>query len=449
MIKFENIFKTHCFECNCGMKHILPITEIIVNDGAIKNLEDINYRLKLGKKGIVVTDDLIYRSLGLRILDIFKKGKYDIKFSLFSSNTIIANEKAIVKILNDLDVDIDFLVAVGGGTINDLVRFISFKVNKPYISVPTVPSMDGYAASVSLLVINNFKRTYQATYPLAIYADTEILSKAPDIFIAAGFGDLIAKITARADWLISNIINGEYYCDFTATVIHQFVKRVIENTKKIKNKEFEGIKLLTEGLMVSGIAMHWVNSSRPVAGAEHHISHFWEMRAIQKGQPSHLHGIKVGLGTLIMCKIYEKLFSRNWRSINLKKLSKQKYVKEDWELKMKKVYGTAAEEVIIENKERFFSKEEFITLRNAIIQNYEKLETSLKSFMPTSRDVMSWLSEVGALVSPKEIGLTKELLQESILYCKELRKKFTILEVADHLGLLKEIAEEISDEMFN
>jgi len=447
MFSKENIFKEHRFKCDCGKEHILPIKEIIIGPGAIDNLKQIDFKLSLKKNGLVIIDKLIYEIIGQKIMNSLKGSGFDIKLSLFPSNSIAADESAIVKVLNDLEDNTDFLVAVGSGTINDLVRYVSFKTRRPYISIPTSPSMDGYTATVSLLINNGFKRTFKASYPLAIYADTTILRNAPAIFTAAGFGDLLAKTTARADWLISSVISGEYYCDFTAQTIQEVLDKCIKNLDKIAARDEQGLILLTRGLMISGIAMHWVNSSRPAAGAEHHISHFWEMKAMQDKKPEHLHGLKVALGTLIMSRVYEKLFSIDLKRFNLKESGRKIISRDKWEYDIRRVFGPVAEEVIIENKEKSFSEEDWSLKFQSIVKKSDEWKKGIKAFLPQSRDIKKWLSVIGGLLTLEDLGLGREDLKESIIYSKELRSKFTGLEVADYLGVLEQIAEEISKEI--
>ena len=127
-------------------------------------------------------------------------------------DTLVPDELALSKLFMEVPVAAEVLIAVGAGTITDLVRFAAYKMGKPFVSIPTAPSMDGYASAVSPLIVGGFKRTFSACPPLAIYADLDVLCKAPMAMIAAGFGDLVGKYTARADWEISRTINDEYFC---------------------------------------------------------------------------------------------------------------------------------------------------------------------------------------------------------------------------------------------
>ena len=61
--------------------------------------------------------------------------------------------------------------------------------------------------------------------------------------------------------------------------------------------------------------MAFAEISRPASGLEHYFSHMWEMMALERGEPYDLHGIQVGVGTLLTLRIYQKLLSVEEREL--------------------------------------------------------------------------------------------------------------------------------------
>ncbi|MDR0878824.1 MAG: iron-containing alcohol dehydrogenase, partial [Treponema sp.] len=94
-------------------------------------------------------------------------------------------------------------IAIGSGTINDLVKRAAFERSLPYLCVPTAASVDGFTAFGAAILVDGFKQTLDCTAPLAVAADTDVLVKAPPYLSSSGFGDLAGKITAGADWIIA------------------------------------------------------------------------------------------------------------------------------------------------------------------------------------------------------------------------------------------------------
>ena len=112
----------------------------------------------------------------------------------------------------------DLLVAAGSGSINDICRFVSFRMGLPYYIFGTAPSMDGFASNVAAMTTNQMKITYPAQTPERIFLDPDILADAPAVLIQAGFGDILGKFTCLAEWKISSLVTDEYYCPEIASL---------------------------------------------------------------------------------------------------------------------------------------------------------------------------------------------------------------------------------------
>ena len=191
------------------------------------------------------------------------------------------------------------------GTVNDICKIVSYKMGIASATVGTAPSMDGYASSMSPLIVNHSKVTYLSHYPYAIVCDSEIMATAPDVMFRAGFGDIVGKYTALADWQLTVKINHEYYCETTAQLVRNAVDLCVRNAERYMRREPEAIDCMNEALLLSGIAMGLVGISRPASGCEHHMAHFWELDALKKGIEHPLHGNSVGVGSIVACEAYQ------------------------------------------------------------------------------------------------------------------------------------------------
>lgn len=420
-----------CIDCSCGRNHSVPIKKVVVEKDAIKQLDKILQQLGLGTFIHVVMDINTCEIAGNQIVELLRKAERKVSTTVFKTKDLIADEKALEVLLSALEEQVDCLVAVGSGTINDLSRYAAYKLGKPYVIVATAPSMDGYASSVSPLVINGFKRTYSADAPLAIIGDVNILSQAPESMIVAGFGDLLGKITCQCDWKLGRLLHEEYYCEYVSSLINKAVEICTKNIYGLKNREEQAVESLMHGLILSGIGMLMVGNSRPASGCEHHLSHFWEMKYIQEGRKQLLHGQKVGVATVIMAEYYNKLKLLDKDQVKNLLSCKKPVSNEDRIKQIKESFGSIAEEVIRENFSENISNqdEEEITEKwNHIRQILEKV--------PESAQVKSFLQAVNAPSTPEELGITPDLAEEGIRNCMYVRNRYTVLRVADTLGLL-------------
>ena len=181
----------------------------------------------------------------------------------------------------------DYLLAVGAGTLNDLCKYAGF-----------------------LLIEDGFKITRPAQTASDVLIDPALLCRAPRIMIGAGVGDILAKYCCLTDWRISSCLTGEAYGEEAASLMYDAVRACDESIPALQRGEAAGVEKLMEALLVSGYAMVIAGNSRPASGAEHHMSHFLEMDFLRRGKRIPLHGVKVGLGTIVSLYLYETLKSR-------------------------------------------------------------------------------------------------------------------------------------------
>ncbi|WP_132015609.1 sn-glycerol-1-phosphate dehydrogenase [Hydrogenispora ethanolica] len=430
--------------CSCGRIHPLPIKEIVVERGALQQLSGCRERLGFGKKALLIADRNTMDLAGREAERILREDGCEVRVCLFDTDQkIIPNEQSLIKVLTEFDAATDFMVAAGSGTLNDLARYISSKVGRGYISLLTAPSMDGYTSVVAPLVINGFKKPWPATYPTAVYADPAILRNAPLAMIAAGFGDLIGKVIGRADWVLSKIINGEYYCQQAVDLVQKTVDECIAGAGRFITRDEAAIASLTRGLIDAGIAMLWVGNSRPASGSEHLLAQFWEMKSIMRGEFKHFHGDEVAVGTVLMSKLYAKLFTLDLSRVDLERAADRLSNRGRWEAMVKDVYGPLAGEVFKENEPRSFARQDVLAGIERAVNTAEEWRSAIQAFMLSPEYLTEMLRKVGAPYRPEDLDLDKARTREGVLASQASRMRYTILETADQLGCLEELADEI------
>ena len=200
------------------------------------------------------------------------------------------------------------LVAVGSGVITDIVRYTAHLTERDFVSVPTAASMDGYASSVAAMQIDGVKVTLQARAPSGIFADPRVAAAAPAELTRSGIGDLLAKATARVDWLAAHLLYGERFDADVAALVLEPLTFAASNASRVVDGEAEAIGALLSGLVQSGIAMAIFGNSRPASGSEHHASHFWDLLAAHRRRAHASHGLQVGYATRFAMRLQRFAF---------------------------------------------------------------------------------------------------------------------------------------------
>ncbi|MFW6363957.1 MAG: iron-containing alcohol dehydrogenase, partial [Spirochaeta sp.] len=252
-----------------------PIHSADVCQGALGSLPELLAEVAFERKVYLVADHNTYAAAGRRANELLLACGFDVVCVLLGDG-VVPDTGYFFTLLEQIDRN-GYLLACGSGTINDLVRYAAFKLDKPYSIIATAPSMDGYASHVSPLTVQGVKKTYNAVTPQIIIADTNILSAAPWGMIQAGYGDLIGKITSLLDWRLSNILCDEVVEERSFAMVKEELTAVLKLTDDLLTRSPESIAALMRGLIGSGVAMQLAGSSRPASGSEHHISHFLEL----------------------------------------------------------------------------------------------------------------------------------------------------------------------------
>ncbi|MEG0692925.1 MAG: sn-glycerol-1-phosphate dehydrogenase, partial [Oscillospiraceae bacterium] len=332
------------FSCSCGKEHSISLKQVELSAGAINKLPTIIQQYGY-QKVCVICDTNTYEVAGKKVMGILSQSNIQAKHYMFRSTALVPDEAACGTILSNIDEGTDLIIAVGSGTINDLCKFISYKVGLKYFIVATAPSMDGFASIGAPLIIDKLKVTYDTHSPQVIIGDLDVLCCAPMDMITAGLGDILGKYTCLIDWKIAHIINDEYYCETIVQMVEHSISKVINNASLVKSRDPKVIADIMEALVLTGIAMGFVENSRPASGSEHHISHFWEMRFLFESKPPVPHGTKVGIGTIAILYLYHEL--KNMQ-IDFRKANSAAFLfdYEAWENRIKNTYGQAATGVI-------------------------------------------------------------------------------------------------------
>ncbi|MCF6409088.1 sn-glycerol-1-phosphate dehydrogenase [Pseudalkalibacillus salsuginis] len=285
---------------------VLP--EVTIEKGALQQIP-LYMESKRFKNVILVADKNTNEAAGLQLSKILPH-HIDHQLIILQPNQhgqVLADEPTLIQLFAEMPPFTDALIAVGTGTIHDIVRFIGYKMNIPFISVPTAASVDGFTSKGAPLLFRGMKQTVQTTSPLAVFADVDLLAAAPKQLTAAGFGDILGKYTSLLDWKISELIGNEPYNQLASDITRRSLEACVSNAEMIAQGDADGIAILMQSLVESGLVMLLLDFSRPASGGEHHLSHFWEMDLLDKNEEQLLHGAKVGVATAIISELYKQL----------------------------------------------------------------------------------------------------------------------------------------------
>jgi glycerol-1-phosphate dehydrogenase [NAD(P)+] len=278
--------------------------EVIVGKGTLNRVPEIVKRLGIKGKALVLSDQQCYELAGKTVSKFLEEAGLNVEFLPVKTMTI----KDVLEIEDQIkELKPQILFGVGGGTVIDSAKVSSGSQNIPFISVPTTVSHDGIASPLASIKGSDKPYSIMAQAPLAIIADTEVISKAPWRFVVSGCGDIISKFTSVKDWKLAHAENNEYYGGYAASLALMSAKLVTENADLIVYRQDEGLRVLLEALISCGVAMSIAGSSRPCSGSEHLFSHALDIINSHHA----MHGEQCGVGTILTAYLYKA----NWQGI--------------------------------------------------------------------------------------------------------------------------------------
>jgi len=279
---------------------------VIVGSGVLENLPKYLSELNF-KSGtlLLITGPHVYNVVTKGLIDeiLMPKG-YDAEVEIVKDARVETAEMIIDKIKGS---NRKLIIGIGGGKSIDIAKYVAYKLQMDFISVPTAASHDGIASPFASLKGFEKPVSIKAKEPLAIIADTKIIAKAPSRLLASGSGDIIAKLTAVLDWKLAHKLKNEYYGEYAASLALLSARHILKYAPIISRKDEEAVRIVIEALISSSIAMSIAGSTRPGSGSEHLFSHALDMIAPKPA----LHGEQCGVGTIMMAYLHGK----NWRRI--------------------------------------------------------------------------------------------------------------------------------------
>ena len=400
--------------CECGRDHDCPIDHVIIGEDAFAYVSEVieNY-----KNILLVADENTYAACGKEVA--FSLGDKLQDTLIFKRNgVLVPNEDAIGELDARVTCSVDLIVGVGSGVINDLCKIVSLNHSIPYFIVATAPSMDGYASRGSALILNGMKVTLNCNVPKAIIADTGVLAAAPYPMIQAGFGDIIGKYSCLNDWRLSALVNGEYICERVLKETYATVERTVALTDGVRARDPKAIGALMEALVAVGILMAYVGNSRPASGSEHHLSHYFEIVGIERGEEYLPHGIDVCFSAVETAKLREKL-------LGIKDISSFEYSfdKERYEREIKRIYGSVAGEVLaLQEKMGWYGLD-----RVSVYKEKWNGVCHILADCPSSAHMLSLCERVGLRYCDFISLYGEEKIVDALLYAKDLKDRYSVL----------------------
>lgn len=403
----------------------------ILDSNALQDVPKVLSEIFPGRRPWIVADGNTWKAAGERVQNLLLEGGLNPHEPyLFPAEPLLHPENCYIETLVNARPAGAVPVAVGGGTINDLVKRSSEVAGTRYLCIPTTPSVDGYTSFGAAMLVDGLKKTLPCAAPLALVADTDVLRSAPPAMAAAGYADLFAKIPAGADWIIADA--------FGFHPIREDVWALVQKPLRNWLSDPADLHALLAGLAATGYAMQLCRDSRPASGAEHLISHVWEMEGVDAS-----HGFKVAVGTLASTALmqeYFRLSPAELEAMAVPPRTRPEREQEIDDLLRPGVYGTEAREIALS---KFREPAECFAFRREAMAKHAALGRRVEEQLIPFGEVREMFRRAGCPVHYREIGVELEQFLHAIRTAQLIRTRYTVLDLLYETGVFEALLPKI------
>jgi|CXWL01.1.fsa_nt_gi glycerol-1-phosphate dehydrogenase [NAD(P)+] len=391
---------------------LLPSLPIIIGEKSLHHDIDDLVALALPAMRFAVVDDVNTDfAFGRKIFNGIK-GRFEAEH-ITLADSVEADDETINYIRNKT-AGCDALIAVGGGTINDLCKYAAHLECKPYIVFPTAAAMNGYLSANASITVKNHKTTFSAQLPKAVFCDWSVISAAPVRLAKSGLGDSLARPTAQADWLLSHLLFNSAYDEKSFKLLEDAEAELFDNAIGIAKNDQKTIKTLMELLLLSGIGMTVAGGSYPASQGEHMIAHSYNTLKKSVKKYKALHGEEIGITSLYMAKRQESLLKIT------PKISEgifdTHYLSE--------LFG---EKLTVEFAAEFAKKQKLIASLPSI--KWDNIAAKIEKIMIKSSQIESVLKQSESVSNVEALGWEESYFKTACDTARFTRDRFTFLDI--------------------
>lgn len=375
-------------------------------------------KLDIGRRFAVVADVNTQPVLGDRIVRALGAQ------SIILHNGVVTDEETIAKVAAVVEPNVDAVIAVGSGTINDICKMVAMGRNCPQVVFATAPSMNGYTSLSASLTEHGFKRSVRAITPTAAFFDLGVIAAAPVRLIRSGLGDSVARPTAQADWLLQHLILGRPYREAPFTMLAGDEAALLAEPAALVARDTTAVRHLVRTLVLSGFGMTLCGGSFPASQGEHLIGHYVELTA-DGDIPHSFHGEQIGVASLAMARLQDRVLTLPAPRLRPTAIDRESCIAH---------FGPAQGEACWRELEpKRLDAAQTAEVNARLERDWPAMCERIARVTLGAPRMLEVLRTAGAPTTPADLGWPTGLLEQALGYARMMRNRYTFLDFAGDL----------------
>jgi glycerol-1-phosphate dehydrogenase [NAD(P)+] len=412
-----------------GRPATVPYERIVIAESLDGAEAGLISDLRLGDRLAIVADADTWDAMGSRVAaSIGKLGPVD--------TVILDHPHADVATVAALEAKLssaEGVIAVGSGTINDLTKFVTGRTGRRYAVFATAASMNGYTSTTASLTLDNgLKVSLPSHAPAGFFVDLGVNASAPRHLSAAGFADCLVRSVAQVDlWMSHRLLSSPYS---TVPYVMQAADEAELNARAagIAAGDLAANGYLHRVLTLCGLGVSFTGTSHHGSMGEHQISHYIDCFAGDR-HPGTLHGQQVGVATLSMARLQRRFLDSKAPPV----IQPTRIDPDDMARRMG---ADIAAQCYEEIKPKIFDEQRAGEINDRLAALWPTLRDELDAFAIPVSEMERLLRDAAGPMNSADLGLPVEFYREAMVHCREMRNRFSFLDLAADSGVLEDFA---------
>ena len=397
------------------------------------------------KPALVVADKNTWRAAGKVVTDFIKDAGIKCDTYIFEEDEFHAEFEFVDRVDKILDASDAIPVAVGSGVLNDLCKLAAFHHERPYMVVATAASVDGFASSGAVVTKDGAKINIETHAPKVILADNKVLAAAPKEMTAAGYGDLAAKVTSGAEWMIADMFGTEPIIPVAWNLVNDSLNSILAENERIAAGDPEAVGDLFVGLTLTGLAMQIAHTSRPASCSEHLYSHYLDMTEYRYKGKFQSHGFQCAMGTVIMSACFDEFLKMDLSKLDVDACVAAWPTLEQEQKRALDIFKDFPVPQLgyTEITKKYNDAETVRKQLQTVKDNWFDLKERIQNRVYTYDKMVALMKSVGAPVGPESIGLTRAQVRKMTDFVQLMRWRINLFDLCKRARLYDELMDRV------
>ncbi len=414
-----------------GQAAEVPYEKIVIAESLAGREAELVRDLALGRRLAVVADSATFAAMGARVATALEAiGPVD-RVILDYPHANMASVRALAERLKEAD----GVVAVGSGTVNDLCKYVTGLDRRRYCVFGTAASMNGYTSTTaSIMLDSGLKVSLPSHAPAGFFVDLSVSAAAPAYLAAAGFADCLVRSVAQVDWWMSHRLLGTSYLE-TPYILQEADERELNGrAADLPRGDIAAQGYLYRVLTLCGLGISFTGVSNHGSMGEHQISHYIDCFAGER-HPGTLHGQQVGVASLTLARLQQRMLADSHPPV-------VKPTRIDPADMARRMGPDVAAQCLPYFQQKAFDAPGAERFNARVADLWPTLREELARFIIPIDEMTRLLASTGGPLTAIDLGLDPAFYREAVVHCREMRNRFSFIDIAGDAGTLEAFAAE-------